>query len=410
MKKFSIVALVVASMVGALPSQAAADAKDVAIGAILGAIGQKIVSDSKQKQRTTRSSTSTRKQYVAPSLNSQFSRDERIQIQSSLASLGYGIGTIDGVLGPNSRRVIGQFQASRGEAATGQMTRAQYVALISAVSGTTPVFARRELNRDEVRLLQQGLQQLGYYRGAIDGAKGPGTRGALAQFLAQNGLNAAQTTPVQGLVLARNAAQLPTAMYLQQEAGANFAGGVPQQPFGGQPQQQTLQAGFGQQPQQQQNPFAAPVPQQNAFGAPAQMMPQQQPNQATGFATAPATANPSFGTPQQVPQPGTQLLGAPQQQAPSGQQNLFAPAAPQQQAPQVAPTGQQPQQGLFAAGNAQQAAPQVQQSTLDIFSAPGTAQPAQATGQAQLLVPQQQQVPVTTQQPQGSLFGTPASN
>ena len=407
MKNLTISVIVAAALATSLPAKVSADGKDVAIGVILGAIGQKVVSESKKKsQGATRSTSSTRstaaKKYSPPSLNSKFTSDERVQIQSSLAALGYNVGTIDGVLGPNSRRVIGQFQASRGEAATGQMTRPQYVALLSSVPGAAPIFTRRELNAEEVRLLQQGLQQLGYYRGSIDGAKGPGTRGALTAFLAQNGLNPVQTTPVQGLVMARSVAQLPTPMYLQQESGMQVAGGSQQQPFPTQPQtfgtqQPTVPVGLN--PQAQQNTL---------FGAPAQPG-LAQPQAGMGQPQGSQPANNLFGVPQPQ-QPGVAQGGAIQQQVPTGQQDLFSPNATQQQAPQPALAPTQPQ-GLFATGAQapapQQVAPPMQQSTLDIFSAPSSA--TAASGQANLIVQEQGQAATSTQQ-QPNLFQAPASN
>ncbi len=412
MKKQSIATIFAASLAASVPVTAAADTKDLLIGGVVGALIHKGITDNqraKQQQQpvTTQRSSSGGGVQSSPSLNNQYTRAERIQIQSAFRDLGYNIGTVDGVLGRNSRSVIRQFQASLGAPQTGQLTRSQYVTLLGQVPGSNPVYARRELTRDEVRMLQQGLQTLGYYHGGIDGSNGPGTRGAMNTFLAHQGMNPATTTPVQGLVMARTAAGLHSPPYLYHEANSQTAVA---QPFGAQPQ---TQAGFGAQPQQA-NPFGAPAAQQpvQAFGAPAQ----QQPVPGQGnFATAPAP-QPVFGAPQQQ-QTGaaTPLFGAPQQQpaAPQGtvptntQQNLFAPSTPQQQAPQpVAPQGGQTTT-LFAAGGATAPAPtqqvvqqQAPQSSLDIFS--GTAQqPAQQSGQVA-----GQTQPATTG---GDLFSTPAS-
>lgn len=423
MKKQTIATIVAASLAASAPAVSLADTKDFLIGGVVGALVHKGITDhqrakQQQQQQVTTQRSSSGGAQVAPSLNGQYTRSERIQIQSAFRDLGYGIGTVDGVLGRNSRAVIRQFQASLGEPQTGQLTRAQYVTLMSQVPGTNHVFARRELNRNEVVMLQQGLQTLGYYHGRIDGSNGPGTRGAMNTFLAQNGMSPATTTPVQGLVMARNAAGLQSPPYLYQEANAQSA---TQQPFGAQPQ---MQAGFGTQ-QQQANPFGAPAgqgfapqpqPQPNplfgtpnaqqpvqAHGAPAQ---QQVPGQG-GYASAPA-AQPAFGAQQQpAAASATPLFGAPQPQvAPQGaapantqQQNLFAPAAPQQQTPQpAAPQGGQ-NSTLFAAGTNPAPTPQVTQqqapqSGLDIFS--GSAQPQVA----------QQPQPAAND---GDLFSAPAS-
>lgn len=338
MKKHLSAVAIAAVLSSGQAMPAFADGKDVFLGAVLGAIANEAVRNS-QRSTQPRSSTSTARQQ-APSLNSQFSRAERIEIQSALANQGYAIGTIDGILGQNSRRVIGQWQASRGEAQTGQLTRPQYVALVTGSAGASVTFAARELNRNEVVLLQEGLQRLGFYRGGIDGQKGPGTRGGTNAFLAAQGYSTGQLTPVQTLVLARQAAGLGAPPYLVTEASAQ----VPSSPFGA-PQQQspfgvapnTQQAAFGN---AQQGQFGAPQgAQQAAFGA------QQQGN---------------FGAPQQgnfgaVPQQGQQAafgaatqqqgnFGAPQQ----GQQQALFGTAPQTQG------FQQGQQGAFGAPQAGQ--------------------------------------------------------
>lgn len=375
MKKQSVVVLVAASLAVSVPAKLSADAADLIIGGVAGALLYKGISENQKAKRqgqVTRKSTSGGGA-SASSLNGQYTRAERIQIQSAFRDLGYSIGTVDGVLGRNSRAVIRQFQASLGEPQTGQLTRPQYVTLLSQVPGSQAVFARRELNRDEVFMLQQGLQTLGYYNGRIDGSNGPGTRGAMNAFLARQGLGPASVTPVQGLVMARNAAGLQSPQYLYQEA--SMQNGV--QPFGAQP---PAQAGYGA---QQPNQFGAPTGQApvQAFGAPAQQAGQGQfgaapaPQQAFGAPAAGQQA-PLFGTPQQqpvVPQQGTPV---------NTQQNLFAPAAPQQQAPQpVVPQGGG-NTSLFAAGGAapqQQVVQQAPQSSLDIYS--GTAQQVPQTNQ-----------------------------
>lgn len=407
MQKQTIAAFVAATIALTAPVAASADTKDLLIGGAIGALIHKGISDNQrakqQRQTTTRHRTTRR---TAPSLNSQYTRAERIQIQSAFRDLGYSIGAVDGVLGRNSRAVIRQFQASQGEAQTGQLTRPQYISLLSQAPGVNPVYARRELNRDEVMMLQQGLQTLGYYPGYIDGSKGPGTLGALSTFLAQNGTSVAHVTPVQSLVMARNAAGLPTPPYLQREAGVQI---TPVQPFA------TQQAGFGPSGQQPVNQFAAPNVQQPVHGyvgqgqqvanpyaaqqpAPAFGATGQQPI-ATGqgqLITAPAQQQ--FGAPQQQPVATTNMFNAaPQPQAVPQQQQggtvpagTFAPTAPQpqQQAPQpTLPQGNGQNGTLYAGGAAAPAQPQVTQSSLDIFS--GTAsgqavsQPNQVAGQSQ---------------------------
>jgi len=377
MKNKHISAIVAASLAVSMPATAAADAGDFIAGGIVGALITKGITDNQRakKQAQPRRSYKSSGSSVS-SLNGQYSRAERIQIQTAFRDLGYDIGTVDGVLGKRSRAVIRQFQASRGEAQTGQLTRPQYVALLSQAPGVNPVYARRELSRDEVVMLQQGLQTLGYYGGLIDGANGPGTIGARNAFLANSGTNPAMVTPVQALVMARNAAGLPTPPYLQREAGSQVA---PVQPFG------TQQAGFGQAGQQPVAPFGAQAPQVSASGfarqgmapAPGQgQYPPQQGQYGAPVQQQPATTTTTlFGAP--AAQPGQVV---PQQGQEAPQQNLFAPAAPQQQpTPQpVVPQGGQAGT-LFATGTPAVPAPAQQQvsqqsapSSLDIYS--GTTQ------------------------------------
>ncbi len=425
MKNRTLTALLMTSLTFTVPQAARADAKDVLLGVIGGVIINEAARNQQSKKRKVkRVAKSSPKRAPAPAtLNSQYVRAERIQIQSSLTGLGYNIGSIDGVLGRNSRNAIGQWQASRGEPRTGQLTRGQFVALTNPGFQSAPVLANRQLNRQEVVLLQQGLQRLGFYRSGIDGSNGPGTRGATTTFLATQGLNPATTTHVQTVVAVSQAAGIPAPAYLQQEAHAQFAAVQPQNQFGV-PAGAAPQANpFGTAPAPQANPFGtAPTTQTAGFGAPAAQQPAatslfgqpaapQAPVAGGGVvaAAAPPT-NALFGAPapaaaplpQQQANPAAGLFGgqqpvAPQQAqpaAPAPAQNLF------QQAPQ--PQAPQPQSGgtaLFASGTQQpQAAPQQPQSTLDVFALqPGTqpaAAPQVATAQQPLLPqaqPQQQQ-------------------
>lgn len=401
MKTQSIATIVAASLVTAIPDAASADLKDAIAGGVVGAIITEGIRRGNQKsQQQQKNVASTPRKATTPSLNGQYNRDERIRIQASLRDMGYNIGVVDGVLGKRSRAAIRNFQASRGEPQTGQLTSSQYAALTNSGFQAAPVLANRPLSRDEVRMLQQGLQMLGYYQGYIDGSNGPGTRAASAAFLGAMGSNSATMTEVQTLVLARTNAGLPTPPYLQQEAANQMAANGNSQ-FGVPTQQQAL---FEAQPQQ--NQFGVQQqPQQNLFGGPAAQQP---------AGTLAAT-------------PGTDLFGAPapqQQPTQGGQQNLFAPSADQQQAPQVAPQQTQPQEkqptSVFAStgGTAVQQAPVTQtqqpQSTLDIFA--GT-QPQQQSVQAQQQPLLQQQataqqapsvVPQTGTGQQQTLFAAPS--
>lgn len=427
MKKFTLTSVVSVALVATLPTQSQADLKDALIGATIGAI---IVNEA-QKSRTRSAPRATVSTRSAPrstkpaTLNSQYSRAEKRQIQTALNSLGYNVGVVDGSLGRNSRAGISGFQASRGEAATGQLTRTQYSALVASLSNPSAAFVvDRALSRQEVVLMQTALQQMGFYTQRIDGQKGPGTRGARNAFLQSRGYNLATTTQVQAAVLAASAAGQFVPPYLMQEAqtqfqmangtapvaapqlpqtqGAGFAPTAPQQGFVQQPQQVFVpqpQQGFVQQPQQ----GFVQQPQQGFVQQPQQGF-VQQPQQ--GFVQQP----PQAFAPQQggVQQPKQGFVQQPQQ--------AFAPQ------PQPLPGSQQPQQGfaqqpqvntLF--GTPQPAQPQGQ-------TAPAAVAPAPQQGQG-ILVQQQQPAPTsaaaapqlaaqtgtaTVQQPVMSFTGTQA--
>lgn len=101
--------------------------------------------------------------------------------------MGLNVGVVDGSLGGKSRVAISQFQAQRGEAVTGQMTRPQFLALTGAGFGAAaPVLANRQLNSNEVVMLQQSLQRLGFYRGTIDGINGASKLASDKMFVSGN--------------------------------------------------------------------------------------------------------------------------------------------------------------------------------------------------------------------------------
>jgi hypothetical protein len=231
-------------------------------------------------------------------------------------------------------------------------------------AAAAPAFGDRQLNLNEVVMLQQSLQRLGFYQGTIDGVNGAGTQNARASFLANQGRNPAQVTQVQSLALSANAAGYTLPQNLVQEAQAQFAAANGATGFGAAP---TTQAGFGQ------------LPQANQFGtAPA----------SAGFATQPTQQ--AFGTPP-VPQgnAGFGVQAAPQQQPLFGAPTQPAQVTPQ---PQQIQPAQQPQSGAIFASTGGPVAPQQQQilltpqaaqTSLDIFAPQNTPQPQQPTAVAQ---------------------------
>ena len=70
-------------------------------------------------------------------------RDRIVEVQHTLARLGYAPGPADGVLNPETRRAIRAFQAAAGLRADGQLSERLESALLSALRTATP--ARRPL-------------------------------------------------------------------------------------------------------------------------------------------------------------------------------------------------------------------------------------------------------------------------
>ena len=208
-----------------------ADLGDVLIGGAIGAVVTDQIHRNKDKKEAGQTAPRTNS---TASLNSQYSTAERVEIQQALADQGYNIGTIDGVLGPKSRAAISGFQASIGEPATGQLTATQFVALTNPGAASPSQVAARPLQQNEVFMLQQGLQQLGYYNGVVNGVPGPGTNGALTAFLVNQRVDPQAVTPVQSLVMVSNTAGMAVPPYLVQEASY---GAVQTQPAQTQPVQ-----------------------------------------------------------------------------------------------------------------------------------------------------------------------------
>jgi len=284
MFKQSVAASVALGLTMFSPTSAKADLADGLIGGVVGGAVGAIVTDSIRNNNTQRApqpqATTRTVVHTAPSLNSQYSQTERRQIQTSLNTLGYNAGAVDGVLGKRSRAAIASFQASRGDVQTGQLTAAQYTALTNGAFGPAaaglgqqqnafgtpqPVFVSRPLQPNEIFLLQQSLLQLGFYNGLADGVDSPATQAAANAFLTSQNRNPAQITSVQRVVLAGSTAGLILPPYLVNEANAQFS---------------TMQAGHGfgtaQQPQINQQSGTTTVSQPQAGTALFGTAPQQQ--------------------------------------------------------------------------------------------------------------------------------------
>jgi len=199
---------------------ASADLQDLLIGGAIGAVVMDQVHKNKNRNQPSPApvQTNTVVQYVEPSLNSQYNEQERIAIQQSLNSLGFAAGDVDGVLGPQSRNAISLYQASLGQDKTGQLTGGQYASLTTSANGQPLYAENRVLRHDEIMMLQEGLNKLGYFYGDINGVAGPGTNGALTAYLVNQQVEPGTINPVQALVMVENSAGSDVPEYLVQEA------------------------------------------------------------------------------------------------------------------------------------------------------------------------------------------------
>jgi membrane-bound lytic murein transglycosylase B len=116
-------------------------------------------------------------------------REEILELQILLNSIGYDSGAPDGLFGANTRRAVRAFQADQGLAADGFPTAA-LLDRARTRAGITPEPPRdpRPLGRADVRELQRLLNRLGYGAGRADGVIGSRTRSAIRAFERARGL------------------------------------------------------------------------------------------------------------------------------------------------------------------------------------------------------------------------------
>jgi len=125
-----------------------------------------------------------------------------MQVQERLRQMGAYNGRVDGVWGPDSQSALERFQQGRGLQVTGQLNQATAatlglnpVELLAARPGPATgadaaplAAASNTLSRSAVRNVQARLRALGFYRGSVDGAWGPGTQAAVERFQQCRGL------------------------------------------------------------------------------------------------------------------------------------------------------------------------------------------------------------------------------
>ncbi len=130
-------------------------------------------------------------------------RAQRILIQKQLTSIGYSPGVADDLWGRDTRKAISRWQTANKLPASGYVT-AKQVRQIARQAGSDvdtdasesvvkddPVEERLlSLTREERRDVQRRLTYLGYSTRGVDGAFGPNTRRALAEWQRDSGLRA----------------------------------------------------------------------------------------------------------------------------------------------------------------------------------------------------------------------------
>lgn len=144
-------------------------------------------------------------------------------VQGRLTELGYGLGPIDGKLGPKTRKAINAYLTDRGLPAIGWVT-ADLIAEVEAArtsSGVTPPpgvsqgrggrsgegggiihDSQRDVAPERVTLVQRRLKDLGFYRGDVDGLFG----GKLAEAI--KSYQSSKSQPVTGWIFPDLVAEL----------------------------------------------------------------------------------------------------------------------------------------------------------------------------------------------------------
>jgi peptidoglycan hydrolase-like protein with peptidoglycan-binding domain len=168
---------------------------------VVGALTQQLLESQCQSRRTPSGS-------VSSDLQAGSSGQAVIRLQQDLGRLGYFNGPITGNFGSETQQAVIRFQESRGirpDGVVGARTKEAIRIVLSRNNPTVGVGGDRLPNAlnlgdsgDQVRELQQNLQQLGYFRMNPTGYFGPTTQEAVAAFqqdygIVPNGIGDSQT-------------------------------------------------------------------------------------------------------------------------------------------------------------------------------------------------------------------------
>ena len=107
-------------------------------------------------------------------------KDKVKDLQLALMYAGYRIESVDGVIGPGTRNAIKAFQAARGLASSGYMSKETWTEISRTKAHDGP------MDIDEI---QRSLKEAGFDPGDLDGVLGARTRKQIAKFQREKGLN-----------------------------------------------------------------------------------------------------------------------------------------------------------------------------------------------------------------------------
>lgn len=132
------------------------------------------------------------------------SRSERAQVQADLNTLGYNVGSPDGIFGSGTRQALARWQVAHQRAGTGYLADGEQRLLRNEAAGRGGGAAvdsnsqrndamdeqLMDLDRGERIAVQRKLTELGYSTNGTDGGFGPATRRAIRAWQGDNGLKA----------------------------------------------------------------------------------------------------------------------------------------------------------------------------------------------------------------------------
>lgn len=124
-----------------------------------------------------------------PARLGSLNREQTLELQTLLISIGYDAGPPDGLFGSMTRGAVRAFQADNGLVADGFPTAA-LLDRVRARAGVSAAPARepQPLGRAGIRELQRLLNRLGYSAGTADGVIGTRTRNAIRAFERARGM------------------------------------------------------------------------------------------------------------------------------------------------------------------------------------------------------------------------------